>query len=74
MTPAGKPRKITATWHVTILTGKESQALLEMQNQAIINLLTWAQDHNNDVVKPMPPVREIAKDSRETIVQAVGRG
>jgi hypothetical protein len=44
----GKPGGITAAWHLKVITGKEAQALLEMQNQAIVNLLTWAATHENN--------------------------
>lgn len=43
--PAAKPGGIKATWHLQIVTGKDAGTLLEMQNQAIIDLLTWAAEH-----------------------------
>jgi hypothetical protein len=39
--PTAKSGGLKATWHLEIITGKEARTLLEMQNQAIIDLLTW---------------------------------
>jgi len=65
--PAAKPGGITATWHLEIITGKEALALLEMQNQAILDLLTWAAFHEKASGQNIGNDREIrANDSRET--------
>ncbi len=59
---------IKATWHLTIVTGKEAEALLEMQNQAIINLLTWVASHGKPAGQDTDGDRETrARESRGTL-------
>jgi hypothetical protein len=63
-----KPGGITATWHLKIITGKEAETLLEMQNQAILNLLTWAAAQESNASHESVGSREIgANGSRETL-------
>jgi hypothetical protein len=65
---AEKPGSITATWHLKVIRGKEAEALLEMQNQAILNLLTWAAAQENDASHEPNGGRETHRnDSRETL-------
>jgi hypothetical protein len=65
---AHKTSGITATWHVKVVTGKEAQALLEMQNQAIIRLLTWAASQESRTSNNTADGRETRRnDSRETL-------
>jgi hypothetical protein len=65
--PAGKSGGIRAAWHLEIVTGKDASALLEMQNQAIIDLLTWAAEHEKTAGQNAGGGHNIrANDSRET--------
>jgi hypothetical protein len=65
---AAKSGGIKATWHLEIVTGKDAAALLEMQNQAIIDLLNWVVEHEKAVDHNSGDHREIcANDSRETL-------
>jgi hypothetical protein len=63
-----EPGKIKAVWHLKTTTGKEAAVLREMQNQAIINLLTWAASRGNDAGNKPADGREIGGNgSRETL-------
>jgi hypothetical protein len=65
--PAAKSGGIKAIWYLETITGKEAQALLEMQNQAIIDLLTWAAEHEKTTDPNNCGDIEISvNDSRET--------
>ncbi len=67
---SGTPKSggIKATWHLTIVTGKEAEALLEMQNQAIVNLLAWAASRDKPAGQNPDDGPEIStNDSRGTL-------
>jgi hypothetical protein len=62
------PGEINAVWHLKTLTGKEADTLLEMQNQIIISLLSWAANHDNDPGNKPGSDRETrGNGSRETL-------
>jgi hypothetical protein len=66
--PATESGGLKAIWHLEILTGKEAQALLEMQNQAIIRLLTWAEGYEKSAGQDNAGGQEIGVNvSRETL-------
>ena len=61
------PGGMKVRWRVRIATGKEAERLEKQQNQAIIKLLTWADQYLKDHPEEIPDAEENAGNvSRET--------
>ena len=64
--PAETPGGMKVRWRVRTVTGKDAEQLGKLQNQAIISLLTWADQHLKDTREPASQSRNKGEDSRET--------
>jgi hypothetical protein len=66
-TPAG----MKVRWKIRVATGPEAQRLDIIQQQAIINLLTWADTHLNNHTQNSGKTTEIpARNSPDTITNS----
>ena len=58
---ATTPAALKVRWKIRIATGAETKRLDQIQQQAIINLLTWADKHNQQrqgKVRPAPEIQD----------------